>query len=163
MTARPSRRRSRGRTPAEGEPRVPLWREAIAVQAELRETVPPRAATRERIPFVHLAGGTVLLAGSAVVASLVIYRRGVVLARLQRPPQLRGQAIAGLPRFVRPRIVADAWQQSATAFGLALVVWLLCAALPRWRRVGIRWGWIPALGAVAGFLAFTLRSMPLPN
>ncbi len=164
MSARPARRTPSKDRPAAGEgaARVPLWREVHAVEASLRPVVPPPKA-RAPLPVAHLAVGSAVVGGASVAASLLLYRRALVIARLQRPRQLQGPPIAALPRFVRPRVVAAAWQPAATALGVGVALWLVTLAHPRWRGAMLRWGWLAGLVGVAGYVLVTLRMMPLPR
>lgn len=164
MSAR-STKTGKGRdTSAPGGARYPLWRDAIEVETTLRPVVPPRPPGSGRIPYLHLAATSVVAAGTSMGAAIYLYRRGLVISRLQRPRQLQGPPIASIRQLaLRPRVIAAAWQPAAIAFGVAVVVWLLCLAIPRLRTVALRWGWIPALLGVAGYLAVSLRMMPVPN
>ena len=165
MSARFARRTPSSSRPAPGEggTRVPLWRDVHDVEASLRPVVAPRPAAAPPLPLLHLAAGTVVVGGASVAAAVTLYRRGLVIARLQRPRQLQGPPIAALPRFVRPRVVAAAWQPAASALGVGLALWLLTVAHPRWRRPMQRWGWIVGLLGVAVYGLVTLRMMPLPR
>jgi hypothetical protein len=165
MSARSARRTSSKdrHTPGDGSARVPLWRDVREVEASLRPVVPPRTFERAPVPWWHLAVGTAAVGGMSLVASIVVYRRSLVIARLQRPRQLQGPPIASLRAFARPRVVAAAWQPAATALGVGVAVWLVALAHPRWRGTMLRWGWLAGMAGVAGYVLLTLRMMPLPR
>ncbi|MBK6486335.1 MAG: hypothetical protein IPF98_05590 [Gemmatimonadetes bacterium] len=139
------------RTARDSPASVPLWREAIRVEKELRPAVTKQEAARDdRVPYVRLVASAMLTGGAAVVGGVYLYRDGLVRARLDRSPQLQGRAIVPLPRLLRLPIVQASWQLSAMSLAGALAVWLLVFALPRTRRAALRWAIIPlAVGAAA--------------
>lgn len=139
------------RTPHDSPASVPLWREAIRIESELRPAVAQQEAARdESVPYVWIAASTMVTGGVAVVGGVFLYREGLVRARLDRPPKLQGNPIVPLPQLLRPPIVKAAWKLGAATFAGGVVLWLLVFALPLTRRVALRWSIIPlALGVLA--------------
>lgn len=138
------------RPPRDSPASVPLWREAIRVESELRPTITRQEAARDgRVPYVRVVASVLLTGGVAVVGGVYLYRDGLVRARLDRPPQLQGRPIVPLPRLLRLPVIEASWPFSAIAFGAALAVWLLVFTLPRARRAALRWAIVP-LGIGAG-------------
>lgn len=142
------------RTPRDSAAPVPLWRDAIDVETELRPAVAKLEAKKSGFPYLSLAVSVALVAAVSVGGAIVLYRRGLVLARSARAPQLQGEPIVPLEQFFRPRMVQVTWQTSAIALGCALLVWLLFFALPRTRRASLRFAFVPALLGAGGWLYY---------
>lgn len=102
---------------------------------------------------MRIAGSAAAAGAVAVVGSIVLYRRELARARLDRPRALRGGPLPGIAAYIRPRIAEAAWPDSAGAMGSALVAWLVVFALPRTRRFALRWGVAPALIGAGAWLA----------
>lgn len=162
MPRHPSKRAASSTPAADGGARHPLWREAVEAETTLRPVVPPKAH-KPPFPWGRLTLSLVATALAAVVGGIDLYRRGLVMARMERPPLLRGPNLADLPRFLRPRVAVAAWEPIAIAGGVGLALWLVCLAVPRLRPVAWRWGWIPGVLGVAGYVYVTLRMTPLPR
>lgn len=153
MSVPPPPSRKAREQPRETPARVPLWREVIAVETELRPTVPVSGPSRHApIPYLPIAFTLLVTGTTSVVGSIVLYRAGLVRGRMQRAPALRGAPIATLRQLLRPRIAVSAWQNGAAAFGCAVGVWLIVFAVRRARRFALRWGFIPALLGAGGWL-----------
>lgn len=163
--ASPTRSRSAALGEASGEapegtparPRGPVWRHAIEVEESLRPIAARRDAERaaERqagFPYMRIAASAGAAGAVAVVGSIVLYRRELQRARLDRPRLLRGDPLPGVVAYVRPRIAAAAWKDSAGSLGCALVLWLAVFALPRTRRFALRWAALPALVGAGAWL-----------
>lgn len=151
--------RSRGEVPegASARGRGPLWRHAIEVEESLRPIAARRDAEREAerragLPYMRIAASAAATGAVAVVGSIVLYRRELQRARLERPRLLRGDPLPGVVAYVRPRIAAAAWRDSAGSLGCALVLWLAVFALPRTRRFALRWAALPALVGAGAWL-----------
>lgn len=142
------------RSPRDSAVNAPLWRDAIEMETELRPTVAKLEAKKSGVPYLSLAVSVLLVAAVSVAGAIVLYRRGLVQARLARPPQLQGEPIVPLEQFFRPRMVQVTWLNSASAFGCALLVWLLVFAIPRTRRASLRLAFLPALVGAGGWLYY---------
>lgn len=142
------------RTPRDSVANAPLWRDAIEIESELRPTVAKLEAKKPGIPYLSLAFSVLLVAAASIGGAIVLYRRGLELARMARAPQLRGEPIVALSQFFRPRMVQVTWQNSASAFGCALVLWLLFFAIPRTRRASLWVAFIPGLIGAGGWLYY---------
>jgi hypothetical protein len=142
------------RTPRDAPAHVPLWRDALQTATELRPAVAELQAKQSGIPYISLAFSLLLVAAASVGGAIVLYRRGLELARMARAPQLRGEPIVALAQFFRPRMIQVTWQTSASALGCALALWLIFFAIPRTRRASLWVAFIPGLLGAGGWLYY---------
>lgn len=152
--SRSNRQGLASRTPHDSAAPVPLWRDAIQMESELRPKVAKLEAKKPGIPYLSLAFSVLLVAAASIGGAIVLYRRGLELARMARAPQLRGEPIVALSQFLRPRMVQVTWQNSLSAFGCALGLWLLFFAIPRTRRASLWVAFIPGLIGAGGWLYY---------
>jgi len=152
MTITP--RSSRSRTPRDTPATVPLWREVLEVEDALRPTVKAKHAAQSRgFPYIGVTAGLIGSGGTAVLGGIVLYRQGLVRARLERAPQLQGPPIAGIKQFVRPRMAVEAAPLGAPALGAAFGLWAVLFAVPRLRRFALRWAVLPAVVGAGAYVA----------
>ncbi len=150
---RTSRRRDGAAEAPPSGPRGSAWRHAIEVEEALRPMAAAADAERRAgLPYARLAASVAATGAVAVLGSIVLYRRELARERLARPPQLQGEPVAGIPAFVRPRIAVAAWQDSTGAMGCAMALWLVVVAIPRTRRLAMRWAAVPALIGAGAWL-----------
>lgn len=142
------------RTPRDGPANAPLWRDALQMETELRPTVASLEARKPGIPYLSLAFSVFLVATVSIGGAIVLYRRGLEVARMARAPQLRGEPIVALSQFLRPRMIQVTWQSSASAFGCAVALWLLFFAIPPTRRASLWVAFIPGLLGAGGWLYY---------